>query len=135
MIELLLPLISTIIQRVLPGDSDEIKAKRLEIESELTKAIVENANAQIDVNKVEAANPSLFVAGWRPAIGWCGALGFAYVVLVQPLLAWAASYYGMPVPPILDSNLFSSVMMGMLGLGGMRSFEKFKGVDTKRWGN
>jgi hypothetical protein len=89
----------------------------------------ELAKAQIGVNAVEAASPSLFTSGWRPAIGWiCGA-ALAYQYLLRPLVSWGVIAAGHPLPmmPGLDENLWQ-LLMGMLGLGGLRTFEKVKGV-------
>jgi hypothetical protein len=89
----------------------------------------ELAKAQIGVNAVEAASPSLFTSGWRPAIGWiCGA-ALAYQYLLRPLVSWGVIAAGHPLPmmPGLDDNLWQ-LLMGMLGLGGLRTFEKVKGV-------
>lgn len=85
--------------------------------------------AQTDTNKVEAANPSVFVAGWRPGIGWvCGA-GLAYQFVLKPLLAFGFMAAGHPLPelPGIDGNLYE-LLLGMLGLGGLRTVEKVKGV-------
>ena len=98
-------------------------------EGEITKAALATQAAQIDVNKAEAATGSLFIAGWRPFIGWvCGA---ALVVqyIARPLLPWFAEVAGFTVPaiPSLDDSIME-LMMGMLGLAGVRTFEKVKGV-------
>ena len=84
--------------------------------------------AQLEINAREAAHPSVFVAGWRPAFGWCGALGFVYATIGQPLLAWGAAIKGWPAPPALNLDLLWVVVTGMLGIGGLRTFEKTKGV-------
>lgn len=99
-------------------------------EGEITKAALATQAAQIDVNKAEAATGSLFIAGWRPFIGWvCGA---ALVVqyIARPLLPWFAEVAGVTVPaiPSLDDSIME-LMMGMLGLAGVRTFEKVKGVN------
>lgn len=94
-------------------------------------------SAQSDINKVEAANPSLFVAGPRPAVMWicAGALGYQY--LIRPLWMGFALVSGHPVPspglPGIDDNLYQ-LLWALLGLGAMRSFDKFKGIDTKAVG-
>jgi len=87
------------------------------------------AKAQIGVNAVEAASASLFVAGWRPFIGWtCGA-AMAYKFILAPLLMFGAAYAGHAVSlPVLDFGEMSTVLLGMLGLGGLRTVEKIKGV-------
>ena len=81
---------------------------------------------QLDVNKTEAAHKSLFVAGWRPCIGWVCALGLFYNTIVANLLGiWVEV-------PEIDTTLLVPVMMGMLGLGAMRSYEKVNSVARER---
>lgn len=82
---------------------------------------------QMEVNAEEAKSASLFVAGWRPAIGWCCAAALAYQYLLVPLGTWIAAWNGIsvPPPPSLDSGLWE-LMAGMLGLGALRTVEKIK---------
>jgi hypothetical protein len=90
----------------------------------------ELALAQVEVNKAEAASNSVWKGGWRPFVGWvCGA-AFAYHFVLQPLAIFGLAAYGMEVPPLpnFDMGQLMTVLMGMLGLGGLRSFEKSKGV-------
>src|SRR5579859_3747937 len=86
--------------------------------------------AQTDVNKVEAASSSVFIAGWRPFVGWVCGVGLAMSCVVSPLFTWASTMAGHPAQfPKLDDPLLQSTLAGMLGLGyGLRTFEKFKGV-------
>jgi hypothetical protein len=93
-----------------------------ELDAELQRSL-----AQTNINAVEAANTSLFVSGWRPAVGWIGVSALAYQYLLRPLLPWMLQATGHPVPemPGLDGGLFELVAL-MLGLGGMRSFDKSK---------
>jgi hypothetical protein len=82
----------------------------------------ELAKGQLEVNKVEAAHKSLFVSGWRPAIGWICGLALLYSTILSPILSiWFT------VPPV-ESSLLTTVLMGMLGLGAMRSYEKKNNV-------
>ena len=84
------------------------------------------AQGQLDVNKVEAAHKSLFVAGWRPAIGWVCAIGLFYNVILANIIGiWVDL-------PEIDTTLLVPVMMGMLGLGAMRSYEKVQGVSREK---
>ena len=89
------------------------------------------ALAQIEVNKAEAASNSTFKGGWRPFVGWVCGTAFAYHFVLQPLAIFVLAYYGLEVPdlPEFDMGQLMTVLMGMLGLGGLRSFEKYKGVS------
>jgi len=88
------------------------------------------AKAQLAVNQVEAASDNLFVSGWRPFIGWiCGA-ALAYKFILAPIVAFGLAIAGHPVSlPVLDWSEMSTVLLGMLGLGAMRTTEKIKGVS------
>jgi hypothetical protein len=101
----------------------EMEMMRLAADGELKQVI-----AQLEINAREAAHPSVFVAGWRPAFGWCGALGFLYATVIQPCLSWYGATKGWPVAPQLNMDLMWVVITGMLGIGGLRTFEKSKGV-------
>ena len=83
---------------------------------------------QLEVNAAEAASPHMFVAGWRPAVGWCCAAGFLWATIGQPVLAWVATAKGWPAPPAIDTEVLLYVLGGMLGLGTLRTFEKTKGA-------
>jgi hypothetical protein len=87
--------------------------------------------AQTEVNKAEAASGSLFVAGWRPAIGWVCAVALAYQFIGYPLLIWFAIDRH---PPQMDMADLYPLIFGMLGIAGMRSFDKLKGVHTNKVG-
>lgn len=103
---------------------------QLDIELKQLEAVT---SAQSDINKVEAANPSLFVAGGRPAIMWICAGALAYQYLIKPLVVSVALISGHPIPPpglpVLDDSLWQ-LMAGMLGMGALRSYDKVKGVAT-----
>ena len=122
---------TTLINKIFPdpAQASEAKLKLLELQQNGELAIM---TAQTDINKTEAANSSVFVSGWRPAIGWVCALALAYQYLVRPLGGTIASLLGMTIPPLpgLDDNLWQ-LMMGMLGMGGLRTFEKVQGVASK----
>ena len=83
--------------------------------------------AQTEINKVEAASGSVFVAGWRPAIGWVCAMAMGYQYLLRPFLV---AYHPALAFPGLDDNLWQ-LLAGMLGLGGLRTFEKVNGVASR----
>ena len=98
-------------------------AAKAQAESELRYSLQAWDKAQTDVNAVEAANPNIFVSGWRPMIGWIGAAGLAYQYIFRPL---GVGFYNLSLPP-LDGSLMELVV-GLLGFGGMRSWEKYKGL-------
>jgi len=81
---------------------------------------------QAEINKIEAAHRSIFVAGWRPFIGWVCGLGLFSAFLVGPLL----SYFGIPIPDFPLDHMMALVY-ALLGLGGMRTYEKFRKVDRR----
>jgi hypothetical protein len=103
------------------------KAAREKHELALAQLATAADTAQLEVNKVEAANPNVFVSGWRPFIGWiCGA-GLGWTFVGAPLLAYLLTLYspGTPLPVIPTDNLMELVL-AMLGLGGLRTFEKIR---------
>lgn len=120
-----IPALGKVAQRFLDG-----KATSEELASEASKHVLDAdtqlALAQIQLNTKEAEHASLFVAGWRPFVGWIAALGFAAQVILFPLLQFA--FPGQPVP-ILDTELVYMTLGGLLGLGSMRTYEKMKKVN------
>jgi len=93
--------------------------------------------AQLSVNREEAKHTSLFVAGWRPFIGWVCGLSFAWTFLAYPILQLMIVVSGLPIPlaalPVLDISQMMPVLLGMLGLGAMRSYERSNGVERNSW--
>jgi hypothetical protein len=112
----------------------EDKSERMKADAEFMRMAAEGelkqVIAQLEINAKEAAHPSVFVAGWRPFFGWAGGAGFVYATVGQPLLAWLAAIKGWPVPPTLNLDLLWAVITGLLGIGGLRTFEKTKGVAS-----
>jgi|TARA_A100001037_G_C15060633_1_gene594612 hypothetical protein len=107
-------------------DKDQKAALAHEIATMSERHANEALQGQLEINKIEAAHKSLFVAGWRPFIGWICGLGLAYNVIISQVLSiWFAV-------PEVDSNLLMPVMTGLLGLGAMRSYEKTKGVSREK---
>ena len=87
---------------------------------------------QMEINKQEAASGNLFVAGWRPFVGWVCGFALLYAAILEPFMRFIAKlndYTGSF--PVIDTNITMQILMGMLGLGMMRTREKEKGVDTK----
>jgi len=125
MINLLIPAITGLLDKVIP-DKDEREKLAHEIATMAQKQAHESVMAQVKVNEVQAAHKSLFVAGARPAIMWICALGLFYAVFAHPVLD---IWFNMPE---VNTDVLMPVMMGLLGLGGMRSFEKSKGVAREK---
>ncbi len=112
----------------------EMKELQLQQQS-LDQQLLQN---QTDTNQIEAGHKSIFVAGWRPAIGWVGALGFFYQFILFPLLQWGWSFAQakgwidatVAGPPALEIGPLMTLLMGMLGIGAMRTYDKLKGTAT-----
>ncbi|CAB4188575.1 Holin of 3TMs, for gene-transfer release [uncultured Caudovirales phage] len=115
-----------LIEKLIPDPAAQ-DAARLELLKLQQSGELAAMTAQTEINKAEASNPSVFVSGWRPAIGWVCALAMGYQYLARPLMVAfmpALTFQG------LDDNLWQ-LMTGMLGLGGLRTFEKTQGVASK----
>jgi len=118
-------LANTVIGRLWPDKTEQEKAQMA--------AALSVVQGQLDANKAEAASPNAFTSGWRPGIGWVCAAALAMQYIARPLLQWAGAVAGHPLPdlPGIDDNLWQ-LMVGMLGLGGLRSLEKLKGAEGNR---
>jgi hypothetical protein len=121
-------LADTVIKRIWadPSEAEKNKLEALSIAMASELAIHET-------NKTEAQHPSLFVAGWRPFIGWCGGLGVAYAFIVQPFGSWVAAVLDQPALPVLDTGVLTTVVFTMLGMGGLRTYEKMQGTSRTTW--
>ena len=120
----------SILEKVIPDKKQREKLAH-ELATMAERHAHEMALAQIELNKVEAASDKLFKSGWRPAIGWiCGA-AFAYHFVLQPVLIFFLTLLGAEIPelPKFEMEALMTVLLGLLGLGGLRTFEKFKHVD------
>ena len=111
-------------------DKDQKNALAHEIATMAERHAQETAMAQIGVNKAEAQHRSIFVSGWRPFTGWVTAFALAYHFIIAPFFLFATAIAGIEIPelPNFDMETLTTILLGMLGLGGLRSFEKFKGL-------
>ena len=125
-----LPNILAIIDKTLPDKAQAELAKQ-RVEFELLSAMNEVNKAQAETNKVEAAHRSIWVAGWRPAIGWVAALGVFWAFVGQPIAQWIATMFGIPLMllPEFPMDQVMELVLAMLGLSGLRTFEKMKGIS------
>tara|TARA_R110002020_G_scaffold67682_1_gene177539 strand:+ start:15916 stop:16302 length:387 start_codon:yes stop_codon:yes gene_type:complete len=106
------------------------KDLKMKLQHELETALHSANLAQLEVNKAEASHRSVFVAGWRPFVGWVCGVALAYHFILAPLLQFSFALAGMDQElPEFEFSQLSTVLMGMLGLGGLRTFEKMKGVS------
>lgn len=113
-----------ILDKFIPDPAEKAKA-----EEALRTALLQWDKAQTDVNAIEAANSNIFVSGWRPMLGWTCACAFCFIYVIAPLITWASTLAGYPVPlPSFNVDALISLTFGMLGLAGMRSWEKAKGM-------
>lgn len=109
---------------------DKIWPDKTEAEKAQAALLMTALQGQLDTNKAEAANQSIFVAGWRPFVGWICGCGFG-VSAFAPLLEWLAALFGHPVKfPPFDVSVMMTLLTGMLGLGGMRTYEKATGINA-----
>ena len=132
LIPALLGTASTVIDRLIPDKQAAAKAKQ-ELEAQLVETANQVQLAQIEVNKQEAASSHLFVAGWRPFIGWvCGA-SLAYYAMGYDWSVWLITLLGSTVsPPRPDPDMLFELTLALLGMGGLRTFEKMRGVARNK---
>jgi len=108
-------------------DKDQKNKLAHEIATMATKHSHEIAKANLDINKEEAKSRHWWIAGWRPACGWICTLAMGYHFIIQPFLIFFLTLFGLKMEiPVFDMETLMTVLLGMLGLGGLRSFEKHK---------
>lgn len=114
--------------------------KAMEFQNEIAKIQLETDRAQMqleqalsmaqsDINKIEAQSADKFVARWRPAVGWICAFGLAYATILNPFFCWLSATLKLAQPPQLNVEVLTTALFAMLGIGGMRSFDKMKGTS------
>jgi hypothetical protein len=123
----ILDLGKSLLDRFVPDPEAKRQAEadflKMAMEGELKQTI-----AQLEINAKEAMSPSIWVAGWRPFFGWCGGLAFLYSTLLQPVIFWYGASHGWTSPPDINMDLLWVVITGMLGIGGLRTYEKKQGL-------
>ncbi len=122
--------------KFIPDKNKRAEAKE-QMESQMLLAMTSLVQGQLAINAKEAEHASIFVAGWRPWIGWVCGVGIAWSFVIAPLLSWALFMFGVKVEgmPELDIEPLMTLVLGMLGLGGLRTYEKRLGVartDVKK---
>ena len=132
--QLIIPAITQVLDKIIPDPqaAAEAKLKALELAQKGDLAALDAelrlALGQIEVNKAEATT-DMFRGGWRPAVGWVCVVGLGYQFVLQPVLPWLVALFGAQVPPLpaIDNETLMVLLTGMLGLGGLRTFERVKG--------
>lgn len=133
-----IPIIGTILDAI-KGPLDRLipdKNARQKFNHELEMEMLRAGLAQMEINKAEARHPSVFVAGWRPFVGWVCGLSLAWHFVGFDIANWLrmAFFPNVPAPPALSgTETLVTVLMSMLGLGGLRTVEKLKGVSRDSW--
>lgn len=120
-----------LVERLIPDKKAQAEAlqKLTELEQSGDLAVIAS---QVEINKLEAANPNLFVSGWRPAVGWVCVAAMAFQLVIGPMAVWVSMFTNHPVPlPVMETELLTTLLIGMLGLGGLRTVEKLQGVAKK----
>jgi hypothetical protein len=124
-------LANTLIEKIWPDPAARASAEAQLIKAQMDAAIAQ-AQQQIDINKIEAASTNIFVSGWRPFVGWACGAAFAGHFIVIPALNWIVQLFGhAPIVVPFDMSTLSTVLMGLLGLGTLRTVEKVSGVASK----
>ena len=129
LIDTLVGPVTSIIDKIIP-DKDQAAKLAHEIATMSEKMANEQMLAQLEVNKAEAASGSLFKGGWRPAIGWICGLALFWSFILQPFLVFFLLVFGVDLPPLPEVGTadLMPILLGMLGLGGLRSYEKVQKV-------
>ena len=129
MLQALIAPVTGLLDKFIP-DADQKAKLAHEIATMSEKHAQELAKGQLEINKAEASHKSIFVAGWRPFIGWTCGIALAWHFVLQPLIMFLSVLFGLTLPelPAFDMGSLMTVLMGMLGLGGLRTYEKQKGL-------
>ena len=130
MLQMLIGPVSSLLDKFIE-DKDQKAALAHEIATMAERHAQERAMAQADVNKQEAQHRNIWVAGWRPFIGWVCGVALAWHFVLAPVVLFVAAWADVQLPPLpaFDMDSLMTVLLGMLGLGGLRSFEKAKGLS------
>jgi hypothetical protein len=130
MLQMLIGPVSSLLDKFIE-DKDQKAALAHEIATMAERHAQERAMAQADVNKQEAQHRNIWVAGWRPFIGWVCGVALAWHFVLAPVVLFVAAWVDVQLPtlPAFDMDSLMTVLLGMLGLGGLRTFEKHKGLS------
>lgn len=130
-IAVLAPVIGAALEKLIPNTAERERVAG-EIAQQSAVGAQEALIGQLEINKIEAANPSLFVSGYRPAVGWVCVAALAYQYLGWALLSWVAALASVPAPPQLDTTDLMFLLGSLLGVAVPRTIEKLKGVARSK---
>jgi hypothetical protein len=121
-----------IIDKVVP-DADAKRRAQEAWQLRVLEIAAQEATHQSETNTAEAAHPSLFVSGWRPFVGWACGFAFAWICFGQPLFSWTYVLITKQPAPVVElpTEMLMTTLLGMLGLGTLRTLEKIRGVNAK----
>jgi len=128
----LIPLLGSVLDKVIPNKAEaervklELQAKLLEQEGKLIESLIKTDVIQAEINKTDAQSTDKFKSYWRPSLAWVCVLGFTWHTVIQPLIMFGTTLYtGVPpVLPAFDGGMLNTVLFGILGLAGYRTYEK-----------
>lgn len=127
----LIPLLSPLIEQLISHipDPQQREKARADLEASMITLAAQQAQGQVEINKIEASSAELFVSGWRPFIGWVCGVSLFYTYVIAPFWAWVlVIWYPSAQLPVLPTDNLFELVLAMLGLGGLRTFEKLRGV-------
>lgn len=119
-------------REAITGEAIEDPIRNAEVALKLKQLEQAIGMGQIEINRVEAQSKNLFVSGWRPFIGWVGGVALAYNFIIAPTAVWIAEINGAVASlPTIDIGVLFNLILAMLGFGGLRTYEKIKGVQDR----
>lgn len=133
----LLPILSPIINKLIPGKASKVKAalevQLLQHQGTIISALAKSDMAQVAINNMDSQSKDRFRSWWRPALGWVCVSAFCWLTVLQPVIVLVVTLYtgSPPSLPTFDSSILNTVLFGMLGLSATRSFDKLKGLLRK----
>ena len=132
----LIPLLGSVLDKVIPNTAErekvkaELSLKLLEQETELIRLLVESDKGQAGINKADAESGDKFRSYWRPALAWVCVVAYSWAYFLQPVVVFIAAFNGKILTdlPVFNLGEMTPVLMGILGLAGLRTYEKRNGV-------
>lgn len=123
----------TSIRESITGEKIKDPAEMARVQLQLEQLIQASRDGQIAINKIEAAHSSIFVAGWRPFIGWVCGVALAYAYVIQPIAEWVIRLNGIDIAmPTLNTDALYQLVIALLGMATLRTYEKTQKVSREK---